>query len=105
VLFLTTRLETVIDLEGISVRLFPLHLKFKCFLWQDIEKIYVREYAPLSEYGGWGLRYSVNHGKAYNVSGNQGVQLFFTNGKKLLIGTQKPEEITAILKQINQLKN
>jgi TATA-box binding protein (TBP) (component of TFIID and TFIIIB) len=51
------------------------------------------------------LRYSVNHGKAYNVSGNQGVQLFFTNGKKLLIGTQKPEEITAILKQINQLKN
>jgi TATA-box binding protein (TBP) (component of TFIID and TFIIIB) len=65
----------------------------------------VREYAPLSEYGGWGLRYSVNHGKAYNVSGNQGVQLFFTNGKKLLIGTQKPEEITAILKQINQLKN
>ncbi len=83
-LFLTTRLETVIDLEGISVRLFPLHLKFKFFLWQDIEKIYVREYAPLSEYGGWGLRYSVNHGKAYNISGNQGVQLFLPTEKNCL---------------------
>jgi hypothetical protein len=39
------------------------------------------------EYGGWGIKYG-KMGKAYNVSGNRGVQLEFTDGKRLLIGSQ-----------------
>jgi len=32
-------------------------------------------------------------GKAYNVSGNRGVQLELLNGGRILIGSQKPEEL------------
>ena len=102
VLFLIMRLETQISETAISVRFFPFHLKFLQFPWSEVEQVYVREYSPLSEFGGWGLRYGLD-GKAYNVSGNQGIQIVFKNGKKLLIGTNKPEEAAAALKQIQEV--
>lgn len=40
------------------------------------------------DYGGWGIRYG-RKGKAFNVFGSRGLQLEFTNGKRLLIGSQK----------------
>jgi hypothetical protein len=41
-------------------------------------------------------------GKAFNVSGNKGLQLEFNDGRKLLIGTSKPEELEAFLLQLNK---
>ncbi len=99
-LFIFMRLETQISKAGFAVKFFPFHFKFRQFAWSDLEEIYVREYSPVSDFGGWGLRYSLSGaGKAYNVSGHQGIQLVFKNGKKLLIGTNKPEEAAAALKQ------
>lgn len=98
-----TQLQTRISENGIDVRLFPFHFKYKHFNWPDIENAYVRQYSPISEYGGWGLRYSLSQkGKAYNISGNLGLQLEFRDGKKLLIGTKKPEELKAILQQLEK---
>jgi TATA-box binding protein (TBP) (component of TFIID and TFIIIB) len=39
-------------------------------------------------------------GKAYNVSGNKGVQLVFKNGKKLLIGSQKADELAKAIESV-----
>jgi len=97
-LFLLLNLETRISEAGISVRLFPLHLKFRHYTWGEISEVNVREYSPLKEYGGWGLRYGFG-GLAYNIAGNQGIQIVFKSGKKLLIGTQKPEEAAAALEK------
>jgi hypothetical protein len=100
-MMLSTNLVTEITKEGINVRLFPFHWRAKHFSWDDIEKAYVRKYSPLAEYGGWGLRYSITgYGKAYNISGKMGLQLELKTGKKLLIGTKKPEELTAVLEQV-----
>jgi hypothetical protein len=104
-LFLNFRLETKIKKDGIYVRFFPFHFKFKHFTWDVLTKIYVRQYAALTEYGGWGLRFGLfGKGTAYNVSGNKGLQLEFNNNKKLLIGTNKPDELTETLNKIGQLK-
>ncbi|MFN4235450.1 MAG: DUF6141 family protein [Bacteroidia bacterium] len=97
-LFKIMKLETNIDKQGIYVRLFPLHLQFKHFKWEEIDKAYVRKYNPITEFGGWGLRLGFN-GKAYNVKGNNGLQLEFKNGKKLLIGTNRAEEMNQIVKK------
>jgi hypothetical protein len=101
-LFLSMRLETQLHREGIRVRLFPLHLRHREIPWSAIEKAYLRTYSPIREFGGWGLRFGPK-GKAYNVSGNQGLQLELRNGKKLLIGTQKSEELRIILKSLGKL--
>jgi hypothetical protein len=45
------------------------------------------------------LRYFKNK-RAYNVSGDKGLQLILKNGKKLLSGTQKGRELNEFLAHI-----
>jgi uncharacterized membrane protein len=99
-LFLLLKLETYVSRDGIDVRYFPFHIRFKRFRPEDVSEYYARQYKPIWEYGGWGIRYSLRNGKAYNVSGNKGIQLIFKNGKKLLIGSQKSEEFEAAIRSI-----
>ena len=42
--------------------------------------------------------------KAWNISGDKGLQLEFTNQKRLLIGTKQPEALAGALEKIGQLK-
>ncbi|MFT6935053.1 MAG: hypothetical protein ACJAUQ_001446 [Maribacter sp.] len=86
------KLETIIDKRGICYRFFPFHRNPKQLSWNDLKNCYTRKYRPIKEYGGWGYRFGFNKGKALNVKGNQGIQLELTTGKKLLLGTQIPEE-------------
>jgi len=105
ILFINFRLDTQIKKDGIYVRFFPFHLAFKHYTWDKISKSFVRQYSPIAEYGGWGLRLGIfGNGKALNVSGNKGLQLEFLDNKKLLIGTQKPDEITETLAKLGQQK-
>jgi hypothetical protein len=101
VLFVFFKLETQIRRDGIYVRFFPIRFKFRHYKWNEISKAFVRKYNPIGEYGGWGIR-GFGNNRALNVSGNMGLQLQFTNSRKLLIGTQKPDEITEILIKIGQ---
>ena len=91
-LFYSMKLITEVRSDGLYVRFFPLHLSFHKIPLEELKKYEARSYSPIREYGGWGIRYGFK-GKAYNVSGNRGVQLEFLNGKRLLIGSQKPEEL------------
>ncbi len=105
-LFTTFRLETKIKKDGIYVRFFPIHLKFKRYAWESLTKVYVRQYSAMTEYGGWGLRLgSFDKGSAFSISGNKGLQLEFNDSKKILIGTKKPEELTETINKIGQIKN
>jgi hypothetical protein len=99
--FLSLRLETVIKQDGIYVKFFPFHGSFRHYPWEQINQSFVRQYNPILEYGGWGLR-GFGKNRAFNVSGNQGLQLELEGNKRILIGTQKPEEITEILKKFGK---
>ncbi|MCD6115876.1 hypothetical protein J7K93_02580 [bacterium] len=90
-LFIRMRLFTEVREDGIYLKFFPFNFGFHKIVFDDIEKYEIREYHPIKEYGGWGIK-SGSGGKAYNVSGNMGLQLKLKNGKKVLIGTQRPEE-------------
>ena len=102
IFFYSTKLITQVKPDGIHLRFFSLHRKFKFYPYDKIEKFEVSTYRPIYEYGGWGIRYGYG-GKAYNVYGNKGIQLILKNKKKVLIGSQKSEEFyEAIVKAINQ---
>ena len=91
-------LKTKIDEHGIHYQLFPFHSKFKTKKWKEIKNIYVRQYNPIAEYGGWGIRYTLSKkGIAVNIKGNIGIQLELVNGEKLLIGTQKKDDVELVL--------
>lgn len=91
-------LEMKIDRNTIQYRFFPYFNSYKVRNQAEIKEAYVRKYSPIFEYGGWGLRFGFGKGKAYNIRGNWGLQLIFKDGKKLLIGTQKPKELDRIMK-------
>jgi hypothetical protein len=85
------KLYTRIDADGVHYRMFPFHFREQTLPWEEVDQIHVRQYSPILEYGGWGIRYGRN-GKAFNVRGNYGIQIVKKNGKRLLIGTQRPDE-------------
>ena len=92
VLFYLAKLTTEVRSDGLYVRYFPFHLSFRKTPLDDLAKYEVRTYSALRDYGGWGIRHGWK-GKAYNVRGNRGVQLELRKGGRVLIGSQKPEEL------------
>lgn len=98
IFFYSLRLITEVQKDGIYLRFFPFHRKFKIYRYEEIESYTAREYKPIREYGGWGIRYVIG-GIAYNVYGNKGLQLVLKNKKKILVGTQKPEEFYQAIKK------
>jgi len=94
-LMYSLRLITRVESSRLVIRFRPLLTRE--ILLQDIANCEARTYRPIREYGGWGIRFSMKHGRAYNVSGNRGVQLTLTDGKKVLIGSQRADELAAII--------
>ncbi len=91
-------LRTKVLADGIVYRFSPFHLKNRFIPFSDIQKCNVREYSPLKEYGGWGIRYGLS-GKCYNISGNKGLQLYLKNGRKLMIGTRRAAELEKVIEK------
>lgn len=96
-LFSWLHLVIEVHRDHVLVRFAPL--RRKTILLDDITRFEPRTYRPILEYGGWGIRWSPRHGKAYNVSGNRGVQLELHNGKHILLGSQRAEELAAAIRK------
>ena len=101
--FYQMKLTTVVGPGEVNVRLWPFHVKpvtIPLHLVRDFEKVV---YSPISDYGGWGIRWGFK-GKAYNMSGNEGVKLYFYNRKPLLIGSQDAVALYEAIKLAKELK-
>lgn len=96
--FIWGRLITEVRDDGIYIKYLPLHIRYHQIPFDDIESFECRTYKPLMDYGGWGIKWGIK-GKAYNVYGNRGLQLYFKNGKRLLIGSQNPEALVKAMEQ------
>ena len=91
-------MKTKVYKDRIEINFFPFKIH-KVYSFTIIEKMEVIKYNPIMDYGGWGIRLG-----AYNISGNKGLKIHFINKNSLkdsiLIGTQKPEELSKIIKSI-----
>jgi hypothetical protein len=89
--FLAINLETRLEDDSVSLKFHLLWPK-KTYALSEIAEAEVRTYRPIVEYGGWGVRFG-RRGRAFNVSGNRGVELTLTNGKRVMLGSRQPEEL------------
>ena len=94
ILFFTLKLKTEITSDSIYIRYFPFFSKR--WKWEDIQTAEVITYG----FVGYEIRISFKYGIVYNVKGNQGLALNLKNGKKVMIGTQKPEELEQLFRGI-----
>ena len=96
------RLETLIDERGITAYFKPFGFTKKNFRWKNISECYVREYDPVKEFGGWGVRGLGQRWKSYNIYGNRGIQIVKKDGTRFLLGTQRPKAAKEIIKRYFQ---
>ncbi len=101
ILFVVFRVKTEVSKDGIHVRITPFNLTNQMITWKETTKVEVVEYSAIKEYGGWGYRRSKT-GKAINPSGKFGLKIHFKDGKHLLVGTRKPDELKSFLKTIKK---
>lgn len=97
------RLVTEVRDDALTVH-FVLLWRRKAIPYQNIRSVEARTYNAIAEYGGWGIRWGAR-GWAYNVSGNRGVQLQLDDGKELLIGSERAEELAAAIKRRTEASN
>lgn len=97
------KLVTIITSAGIHIQFSPL-VNRQYYSWADIDEVLIRTYDPIIEYGGWGVRIGPN-GTAFNTSGNTGLQLILKNKKRVLIGTQQPQLLAAVLVKMGRLSS
>ncbi len=97
--FFRGRLTTEVRPSGLYVRYFPFHLRYQQIPLDSIKVCEARKYSPIREYGGWGIKSGAGK-KAYNVSGNNGVEIVYENGKKLLIGSNKSGQLAGAIDSI-----
>ena len=98
ILFWFMNLKIRVSKKGFHYQFFPIHIKERLIPFEDISQFKAREYSPLKEFGGWGIRYGFES-KAYNVKGNKGLQIVLTNGRKILFGSQHHKELEKALKK------
>jgi hypothetical protein len=93
------KLITEVRNDGVYVRFFPF--KTSKIPLEDLVSYKAMTYSPIKEYGGWG--YKVNYfkkSKVYNVSGNEGVRLDYSNGKHIMIGSQKAKKLEKAVSEL-----
>jgi hypothetical protein len=95
VLIWKIELVTKINQRRVYIQFYPFVKKE--ILWDDVQKAEVVDYGFV---GGWGIRTSTKYGTVYNTSGTMGLALTLKNGVKLCIGTQKAEEIWAVIQRL-----
>ena len=105
-----TRIDTVINKEGVWMRAFPSFRGFKLTPWDNISEYVVRKKKLIGDKRGIGVRLvsrRVGTGvrmvkqATYNLSGKYILELKLISKKELIIGTQRPEELTAFLEKLD----
>jgi hypothetical protein len=87
------------------VEVTPGRLHVRCFPFSrrtielgTVTSCEARTYSPISDYGGWGIR-GYDDDRVYSMRGKRGVQLLLGDGKKVLIGSDRPEELVEAIRR------
>lgn len=88
--FAYLRLIVTVTPQAVEIHFRPLSRRSIAIT--EIAAAEAGEYSPLRQYGGWGIR-GLGNNRAYSISGKQGVLLTLTDGRKVLIGSLRPNQL------------
>lgn len=97
VLLYQAKLETLVTDDGVYFKWKPFQKTYRKFAWSEIVKAEIIRFGFIGY--GWRL---TSYGTIYNVAGDKGLQLHLKSGKKVVLGTQKANELAEFLCQINR---
>jgi hypothetical protein len=85
--------------DAVYIRFRPFMIRPRIIRAQDIVTHRAEEYDPLGEYGGWGIK-GFSSNRAYNVSGRKGVRIVLKDGRMVMIGSQRAEELSTAISHL-----
>lgn len=91
----TIRMRTTVTAQAVEVRYGFLYSTSVPF--SEIVRAEAIAYHPIRDYGGWGIRGFRNR-RALNARGDRGVLLIRRDGSTLLVGSQRPRDLLAALR-------
>lgn len=92
-------LRTLVTRERVTVKLGIFGITLLDLKTVDITEVDVHSFAPLKDFGGYGIR-SNPEMQAFFFKGDQGVKLTAGDGKKYLIGSDRPLHLAAVIKAV-----
>jgi Family of unknown function (DUF6141) len=95
--FLFGRVKMVTEVTSTEVLIHYRPFSRRRIPHTDIRQIEARTYNAMKEYGGWGIKGWSKEKMVYNVSGNRGVELTLADGRKLMLGSQRSDELAAAI--------
>jgi hypothetical protein len=69
----------------------------------SIKQVEIVRYNALRDHGFWGVRTTKDGERVYTASGDRAVRLHLADGTRVLIGSQRPEELASVLESERRL--
>jgi hypothetical protein len=87
----------IVEVTGDEVRIRYRPFMRRAIPLSDIAQAQARTYNAVTEYGGWGIKGWSKAKMAYNVSGKRGVELTLTDGRSVMLGSRRADELAAAI--------
>jgi hypothetical protein len=94
-------LVTEVRPSGLYVKFSPFHREFRRVPLEGIRLCRSIRYRPILDYGGWGIRVGFRK-RAYNISGNAGVEIEYEDGRTLLLGSKKADQLAGAIESVRR---
>lgn len=90
--------RTIVTRDRIVIR-WGLGIRVLRLNTADITAVELHEFAPLKDFGGYGIRFNRKM-TAYYLRGNRGVKITRERGRPVLIGSDRPEGLATVIQGI-----
>ena len=92
------KLKLTIQLYDDHININYKPLTTRQIAYDEITQAKATTYNPIKEYAGWGVKGWSSQKMAYNVQGNEGVELTLQDGRIVMLGSQKATELELAIK-------
>jgi hypothetical protein len=95
--FAFSRIRMVLEVTDAEVLIRYRPFSRRAIALVDIGLVEVRSYNAVKEYGGWGIKGWSSDKMVYNVSGGKGVELTLKDGRRVMLGSLRTDELAAAI--------
>lgn len=88
-----TRLVIAVDDAAVEARIMRVfHTRIAL---TDIASVEARDYRPIRQFGGWGVRGGAHGSRAWTMAGSRAAVVTLTDGREVYLGAPDPDELAA----------
>lgn len=97
-LFFSMKQTIRVDEQGVHYKQVPLINSFKTIPWVNIQNWELKEISPLTDFGGWGIRYTGSK-TGYIMQGDFGLELNTGKKRRIVLSVMNRGEVERMMQK------